>query len=1273
MPSIYPLFFNEQTFGHVFSDDTIALVRLRISSKTKLPYSSLLLYYYTTCNSYTTCDSRERDATQKKYILDENMDTENSTLISSLMPVPERFICELKTNAPKTTSVGGGGYNKNVYFDEALDVLKEQIRDTFQNKKFEFHQIISIPSVIFRVKPDKPTPAAAGMRKPSSKQSKVVRGSRDPPELSVRDPSVQESTPHVSAGTPESTVLNFYKISENVPCIIEWGTKLDPPKIYLYRDIISLEPNGNVIVNWWRKRMKQSKQWKYVIQLRSDSGVYGNNRYSTMLINRNMEIFYEWSYSTPLDMKDVIAGIGTKIQCSACETYGSNDLADLEMRECTIRYEIFLSVGDLYDLFECCATTLDAFFETPNEEKPFNLRYRPKYCNTSPQRCNITVRFQKMSLNNSIVIMIQTAMATWTALQDCLEVLYFLFDHERLKNLRPSEASYKDLDPYLFKTNVKKGGYTRQCLNYNDPKLSTKDIPVKRYKVPRILFTKDDHEMYDKLPDEHKRYILYYRGNYYAAIDDYRHNKDTIDNYNETTDKHETYLNTVVLFEIKEKYRDGTQEQLYYPGCVRAKSGMPPLKHRYILNKLLRNGEIDLVGKDGNDMKKRLETNEDLKRGDVIHYISKYSGRLTSDSYAYLPTLAKKMLIPFFENLSTHELIRKGAIDGQFVHALAEACLPNYRTEWPNKKIEIVKECMVQAQKIVSQQIYRWIHFGCICRQMSYETYCSQFKNFQDREHTYLYDIMSLLFNVNIFVLHLNAEGKLEKISRTTDFKASRKSVILLKYENSYEIILKMQRTKRKSTTEDCFLWEWKNMEPNAETTESLGMIRSLNKIFMCTNKIAQTQGEVIKHYRIWGNHVVAQVVDIFNKAMGIIDKWGFFLPFQKGCTPIPGLPMYSDIPKKSVKKIIERIQRVERTERHSGDSVHSGKGPYNGAFKFVVDPDRNMIIGIQCMGGEIIPSKDTSVSEISRTSEISRMSGTQLAQLCVSQHSIPYMEGVTHYRLKIDTPNDDRIQMISDDVFVKKVTGGILEELQRLLTEEKVVSPDAWNKMSAIRNVRDRQKRVFPVFMSLLSTRVFVSDENGTAFNRKPNVIIPDCILERSIFQSFHYISRNPTFGCVWKNRSSNKNKKKRKLVEIAETNECVVFQSIEDAEEFIRMIHITDYDLLDATEKSRTQLKLTPLCTYSYPLHHVDLDLKTIEMIDSQLSSLLSAEYVKHEFKKVQDRLKHLEIPKQCLHLLVWSYVLQRCVVIVGADDKTKDYYNPFAGGDKIIKLRN
>lgn len=132
---------------------------------------------------------------------------------------------------------------------------------------------------------------------------------------------------------------------------------------------------------------------------------------------------------------------------------------------------------------------------------------------------------------------------SWYTLRDAIEVVYYLLDTTRIKSSNIGKLNYKDFDPYLFKDNVKKGGYTRQCTDYWDRKIfGPNGKQIKRRKVPRILVTKHDEQLYESLPDEQRKYKLFYRGNYYAAIDDYLHNHSVIDDYNEKNNKKELYV-----------------------------------------------------------------------------------------------------------------------------------------------------------------------------------------------------------------------------------------------------------------------------------------------------------------------------------------------------------------------------------------------------------------------------------------------------------------------------------------------------------------------------------------------------------------------------------------------------------------------------------------------------------------------------------------------------------------------------------------------------------
>ena len=72
-----------------------------------------------------------------------------------------------------------------------------------------------------------------------------------------------------------------------------------------------------------------------------------------------------------------------------------------------------------------------------------------------------------------------------------------------------------------------------QGTDYPDRKITASDgTQIKRKKVPRIIVTPNDEKLYESVPQSQRKYKLYYRGNYYAAIDDYIDNHLVIEEYN---------------------------------------------------------------------------------------------------------------------------------------------------------------------------------------------------------------------------------------------------------------------------------------------------------------------------------------------------------------------------------------------------------------------------------------------------------------------------------------------------------------------------------------------------------------------------------------------------------------------------------------------------------------------------------------------------------------------------------------------------------------------
>ena len=79
----------------------------------------------------------------------------------------------------------------------------------------------------------------------------------------------------------------------------------------------------------------------------------------------------------------------------------STDVKNVYLKEIEFKYEVFLSIDELSNIFDSCRDLIETFFDIPNEDKPFYLTYRPKYQSNCNERA-ITVQFQKCKQNNSL-------------------------------------------------------------------------------------------------------------------------------------------------------------------------------------------------------------------------------------------------------------------------------------------------------------------------------------------------------------------------------------------------------------------------------------------------------------------------------------------------------------------------------------------------------------------------------------------------------------------------------------------------------------------------------------------------------------------------------------------------------------------------------------------------------------------------------------------------------------------------------------------------------
>jgi hypothetical protein len=699
---------------------------------------------------------------------------------------------------------------------------------------------------------------------------------------------------------------------------------------------------------------------------------------------------------------------------------------------------------------------------------------------------------------------------------------------------------------------------------------------------------------------------------------------------------------------------------LYCPGCVRAKSGVAPLSHQHLLQILLRKGEIQLSGEGAEEMQKKLESNEQLRRGDTIPYISKFPGKLMSDCYAYLPPQVKKMLLPIFEEQDTRLLIRKGIFDGLFIHCVCDASDKNYRVGWTNTKVAIVKQTMKKLKRMLTFQIFRWLHFGNIVHRMSYKTFLEQFDTYEGLEHIYLRDLLSMYFDINIFVIHVKIDNKesgvltLEKLSRSTEFYESRKSIVILKYNKSYELILKLMKKKRKTTNEDCSHWD-----------STCQLITNLNSIFMKTNECAQQQHFTREKYQMDSCNVMGQVIDMNNKCVGGIDRAGYFIPFSTSCAPFSDLPMFYTYKKPALKVLLNIIAN------------HPWYSTYDNVAALVRE---GSIIAIKLgIKGEILPCKNYPYSLDSIDNlNFRRSFGIDGLEL-IEADSIPFKESVTHYRVRSSYPNDDRIRMNQQKELTKYAVSKTLFALQQCI-QNSIVPMSAWKSIANIRNASQRQEKLFPLFMTILSNFVFEVYPQNPEYvyfadkfvDDEKRHLIPRTILKRVVFHSFHYITRVPEFGLV----ESHTQHEKGVIADNILDEDCVTFESIENVEQYISHIRDTDNFNNDISEgfvqiPADVQKHANSLELYTNPICNT-FENNGISSFPKMPNLFFKESYLKKRIELIAPRIAHLKLhpfPKKCL---LFSLIYARTIAIQGPDNKI-DLYNPGAKDQVKIIIKN
>lgn len=1044
MPSRIPVYLSDQFLFDVFSDDSIILVKQKISKKTGMDMKRIEFSNLTYQKDFTW---------------------QSSFLLSQFYPLPDKIVFYYNENENDEEVQDMEIENQTIFVDENIEQFKTHIHTFFRNQKKNVHELFTVTKALF----------------------------------------------HVNF---EKTIKYTHKVDKNCVCVITSESSIDEKHVMLYKDVKNIEPNQNTISGWWND--SNTKYFYPIIIKIRDEITKLNPIYHDIYLKQHLtnNMYLNYSSHEPVFFDEAFEEKIHKRVDKIIEPFVnliSTDVKNVYLKEIEFKYEVFLSIDELSNIFDSCRDLIETFFDIPNEDKPFYLTYRPKYQSNCNERA-ITVQFQKCKQNNSMIMYIHSFNNRFRMMQDVFEILYFLSDPKRLHYSKPTQISYKDLDPYLFKEAVKKGGFTRQCLNYKDKNLHK---PIRRRKVPRILYTQKDFKTYNNLPDDHKRYVVQYRGNQYAAIDDYIYNHELIDEYNQKVDKtkkKESYLNTVVLFEIQQKYRDGTQEELFYPLCVRAKSGLPSLRHQYILKKLLDRGEIKLMYADANIMKKKLENNEKLKKGDTIHYVSKFEGKLLADIYAYLPSKLEYFLVSLPNFPKKKIVLRKGVWKGSFVHAVFECCDQKYRQLSSDYKEDYVENHLKEFQKYQSFFRYRWYSYGILSKEINYLQFKKDFIEKSHTDYRFIIDFLSEIFNVNIFVIHLNQKGELQIALRNVNFNTKKKSIVLIRWEhNYYEPILFTDDVKKKQT-----MLEWFQFNSDKDWLSHLNVI--FYNIFSESKKIDYVVA-LFEYLNSKNIQTFYQIVNVYNQMEGIIVLHnGKLLMVPTIEIPmIPYLPIWTEHPPLCTQEEVDFLVSV----------INDFDSNYK-ITRLLVDENGNYT-GMTIRKGLIWPIITSTQNTNSYREKDSR--------------EIPYLFGITHYRLKSDCKDKDkRCEYIRGRKSIETNLNLFIGIFRKLFDQRHI--KDLWiREVEFEKNLYKKQHLIYDKMIKLCNEYIFEKLDDKHVIIKGRTEKISHEILKKIVFHLFHYIVRNQDFF-------------ERKLENIVqnENDNIIYFANIKEANQWLR-----------------------------------------------------------------------------------------------------------------------
>ena len=788
-----------------------------------------------------------------------------------------------------------------------------------------------------------------------------------------------------------------------------------------------------------------------------------------------------------------------------------------DLKHAIINYDSFISVSDISLMLEN-QTWMKYFFCWPNTSEANYIHYRPHYQTKEIDiNTDISAKIQQVDKKNCLRFVINVPENnTFSTLVDVIQLIYFLLDPEKLQHSSVGKLNYKEFDPYLFKDNIRKGGYTRQCTDYWDRKMvDANGDRIKRKKVPRLLVSKGDNDDYDSIPIEHKKYKLYYRGNYYAAIDDYIDNSKVIDEYNNNLGKgkkNELYLNTVVLFPIQDKYQKDNEE-LFYPECVRAKSGMPMPKHQYILKKLLDEGKIDIVDGNADIIKSKLKANQDLQRADLVYYISRIGTKLKGFStFGTLPLVVNKFLC-MANNLANSDylstFIRKIAINANY--GFLDACLDAVDDKYRRASMEEKRICLDNYKHQILEWINNnkanfdwWISFGKLK---------THFDSLTLLKHTYSLDILGMFFNMNIFVLELKNEYCLQRLNRTVQYNREIPSLFILYWEDKgYEIIFKSNDDDSgKEIKKQQFLFKHSdsnigvidNIQDDISSEHEIGnicvsdesnLLEYLCDVFdehsLDAANLKYSCEVIDKIDKTFKQKVTAQFVDNENKTVGLITSDGWMCPIPES-PPIPHMMTQKNISKCSPQFTVGKLSLLSRIY------------PEFTIVKQVVN-NNNIVIAFLLNNGTISPIEESQFFRIDKPT--------------INQKLIPYVEGITHFTTEnVNKYDDARITYMNTLKKKKQYFEIMLTEIHKVVTDKSSHNYEKdWSEIFDLSPSTSSSASLSKLFnlLMVVTKKILIQQPNDLMkFANRPNEQITQNMMKRLIFQAFHYLKNHPNF----------------------------------------------------------------------------------------------------------------------------------------------------------------